>query len=55
MKGEERNFVRIGKIGEIRNIGKIRNIRKMGISWEIGNISDIGIREKIREYWETKE
>ena len=27
----------------------------MGISWEIGNISDIGIREKIREYWETKE
>ena len=50
MKGEERNFVRIGKIGEIRNIGKVRNIRRMGISGEIVSIGEIGIREKIREY-----
>ena len=49
------NIATVGKIGEIRKMGKIRNIRKTGISWEIGNISDIGIREKIREYWETKE
>ena len=44
MKGEERNFVRIGKIGEIRNIGKVRNVRTIGMSWKLGNISEIGIR-----------
>ena len=37
-------------IGEIRNIRKVRNVRKIGISGKRGNISEIGIRGKIREY-----
>ena len=49
-EGGRKEFFRIGKIGEIRNIGKVRNIRRMGISGKIVSIGEIGIREKIREY-----
>ena len=48
MKGGERNFPRIGNIGEIRNIGKVRNVRTIAMSWKLGNISEIGIRGETR-------
>ena len=48
-------FIEISKLGNIiRNLRKVRNIRKIGISGKLGNISEIGIRGKIRAYWETR-
>ena len=36
------------------SLAKVRNVRTIGMSWKLGNISEIGIRGKIRENGETR-